>query len=131
MTQINSYDDVLKEYLQGPYNTAVFNSHLSIVTMQLEDTVEEEIVFPLIRRLIVVAENHFIYGDLKHCLEFSSVEDATHIYYDTSATNNVITIPLMLKISSDSFSVYCQDGWVEYNYPISKTIINFEALYRL
>ena len=125
----DSYDVVLRNYLKNPFNKQVFLAHLHFATQCTED--KQTITFPFERRLIALDKTKFLYGNQDDTLSFCPLQDATHIYYDTSGEDSVLTLPLMLKISGDVFSVFLEEGWVEFSYPLSKTGINIDTLYHL
>ena len=124
-----AYDELLREYLTNPFNAQVFNAHLHFVTGCTED--KQSIIFPFERRLIALDNKDFLYGDQESNISFVALPDATHIYYDTSGEESVLTLPLMLQISGDTFSVFLNEGWVKFSYPLSRTGINVESLYHL
>lgn len=124
-----SYDVVLRNYLKNPFNRQAFLAHFHFVTQYTDD--KHVVTFPFERRLIALDKNDFLYGDQDDTISFCSLQDASHIYYDASGEDSVLTLPLMLKINGDTFSVFLEEGWVEFSYPLSKTGINVDTLYHL
>ena len=124
-----SYDTVLRSHLENEFKRQAFLTHFHFVTQY--DLEKVDIKFPVEKRLICLGEQEFLYGDEEETLSFIALPDATHIYYDTSSMEDVLTLPLMLKIDGDIFSVYLEDGWVQFTYPLSTTGININSLYHL
>lgn len=124
-----NYDVVLRNYLKNVFNRQIFLTHFHFVTQCTDD--KQDVKFPFERRLIALDKNEFLYGNQEDTVSFHALEDATHIYYDTSGEDSVLTLPLMLKINDDIFSVFLEEGWVEFSYPLSRTGINIDSLYHL
>mgnify|MGYP003592633512 CR=1 FL=1 len=127
---LNPYKKVLEEYLQNTFNLQSFLIHFHFVTAYSTDE-SSDISFPIQKRLLALGDNEFLYGDDEDAISFSALPDATHIYYDTTAMDDVNTLPLMLKVEGDVFSVYLEDGWVKFTYPLSFTGINQSSVYHL
>lgn len=123
------YDEILQSHLKNDFKRQAFLTHFHFVTQY--DLEQAEIKFPIEKRLICLGDREFLYGDEEDTLSFLALPDATHIYYDTTSMEDVLTLPLMLKINGDQFSVYLEDGWVQFTYPLSTTGININSLYHL
>lgn len=124
-----SYVSILQAQLSTPLTRQAFLTHFHFVTQYELEKVE--IKFPIEKRLIALGDNIFLYGDEEESLTFTALPDATHIYYDTSSIEDVLTLPLMLKIDGDIFSVFLEEGWVQFSYPLSSTGIIVDSLYHL
>lgn len=125
------YQTVLTQYLNNPVNNLIFKTEICFFT--LKQTHEQLLNFKDKCKLVSLPNNTFLYAsDYSSIDPFIPIEDATHIYYESSVVDPyTLTIPLMLKIDEDSFSIYLVDGWQNFPFKFNDLGIDQSFLYHL
>ncbi len=124
------YSEILSGIFASPYEKQVFLTNFHFATMHTAGD-KESLIFQVPCRLVKVSETSMLYGNEEKAVEFIPPEDATHILYDHSTETTDLILPLMLKVEDDTFSVFLEEGWVKFSYPLSSTGIDLSKSYHL
>lgn len=130
--QVKPYSEYISDIYSQTLSKQLFIAVLQLTTQYAPEEKSSLLTFQYPRRLLVLDDNTIMYGGNNEHICLIPPEGTTHIYYETSATEeDGLVLPLALKVVDDSFSVYTDEGWVQYSYPLSCTPLQDAPLYVL